>query len=312
MCAIYGFLNYKKGLSNKALRRLIKHLSIEAEVRGTHATGISYVSNGNVFTYKQPKPAHKVKLKFPKRTKAVIGHTRYTTQGSEKLNYNNHPFEGECENGKFALAHNGVLWNDKELREDNNLPDTHIETDSYIAVQLLEQQGNLDFDSLKYMAESIEGSFMLTILRKDNTLFLVKGSNPITIYHFPELGIYIYASTKEILEKALDKTSISGEYEEIVMREGDIMSISPDGVISSSEFDDMASYGYGYTRRLQYVDEIEDEVSSLEHWFHFYGMTREDIYALLDYGYTVDDLWEMVDDPEIFEHELSVMCGTYC
>lgn len=46
-----------------------------------------------------------------------MGHTRHTTQGNEKRNYNNHPFTGKCKNLKFAIAHNGVLFNDKELRK---------------------------------------------------------------------------------------------------------------------------------------------------------------------------------------------------
>lgn len=302
MCAIYGFLQYgKKGLSNRMLRKLIKNLSIEAEVRGTHATGISYVKNGKVETYKQPKPAHEVKLKFPKKTRAVIGHTRYTTQGDQKFNYNNHPFNGECHDGEFALAHNGVIWNDTELRIANNLPDTHIETDSYIAVQLLERQNFLDLDSLKCMAEVLQGSFMLTLLREDNTLFLVKGDNPIELYHFPELKLYVYASTKDILDKALKKTKIEKYvYEVINLHEGDILAINPDGTTENGEFDANAVFD----------DELakEDaEISQFLMWTDFYGIDEEDVYMLLDYGWTMDALWELVDDPDVIRNEIEAI-----
>jgi len=303
MCAIYGFLQYgDKGLSNKMLRKLIKNLSIEAEVRGTHATGISYAKNGKMVTYKQPKPAHKVKLKFPKKTRAVIGHTRYTTQGSEKLNYNNHPFEGESKNGQFALAHNGVLWNDIELRIANNLPDTHIETDSYIAVQLIENQEYLDHYSLQCMAELLQGSFMLTILREDNTLFLVKGDNPIELYHFPELGLYVYASTKDILDKALKATKIKGAYETIVLHEGDIFAINPDGTTESSQFDAESAFYAGLEREIG--KEEEEELRQILMWTDFYGIDEEDIYTMLDYGWTTEDLWDMIDDPDVITNEI--------
>ena len=43
---------------------------------------------------------------------------------------------------------------------------TSVETDSYVAVQLLEQQKTLDFDSLQAMAEKVEGSFVFTVLDK--------------------------------------------------------------------------------------------------------------------------------------------------
>ena len=108
MCAVFGFLDYKGKTSNAVLKKLIHYLSVAAEVRGTDATGIAYVRGGSMVTYKKPKPAHKVKLFFPRDTRAVIGHTRFTTQGSEKRNCNNHPFEGRCGKESFALAHNGA------------------------------------------------------------------------------------------------------------------------------------------------------------------------------------------------------------
>ncbi len=64
--------------------------------------------------------------------------TSHATQGEVKKNYNNHPFFGNCKNLKFALAHNGIITNDDILRKEHKLPKTKIETDSYIAVQLLE------------------------------------------------------------------------------------------------------------------------------------------------------------------------------
>ena len=121
MCAVFGFLDYKGKVSNAVLKKLIHYLSVAAEVRGTDATGIAYVRGSSMVTYKKPKPAHKVKLFFPRDTRAVIGHTRFTTQGSEKRNCNNHPFEGHCGKESFALAHNGVLYNDRELRREQHL-----------------------------------------------------------------------------------------------------------------------------------------------------------------------------------------------
>ena len=208
MCAVFGYLDYKGKVSNAILKKLIQNLSIAAEVRGTDATGISYVNHGKVVTFKKAKPAHKVKLYFPKNTRTVIGHTRMTTQGSEKYNYNNHPFNGRCGTETFSLAHNGVLYNDAELKAKYHLPKTPIETDSYVAVQLLEQEKQLHAESIKKMTELIKGSFVFTILRNDNTLFLVKGNNPLTLYHFPALGLYVYASTKSILDNALQQVNL--------------------------------------------------------------------------------------------------------
>ncbi len=76
MCAVFGFLDYKSKISNTILKKLIQNLSIAAEVRGTDATGISYVNHGKVVTFKKAKPAHKVKLYFPKNTITTIIHLK--------------------------------------------------------------------------------------------------------------------------------------------------------------------------------------------------------------------------------------------
>ena len=82
------------------------------------------------------------------------------------------------------MAHNGMLYNDRYLRRKLHLPRTRIETDSYAAVQLLEQQGTLGFDSLRYMAEKVEGSFTFSVLDGNDHLYLVKGDNPLCLYYF--------------------------------------------------------------------------------------------------------------------------------
>ena len=178
MCSLFGWTDYAGIVPHKILRKLTQALANAAEERGTDAAGISYVRNGEVIIYKRPKPAHKLHFNPPEGTTAVMGHTRMATQGDKKLNFNNHPFAGHA-GRDFAFAHNGVLWNDKELRRDKVIPGTYIDTDSYIGVQLIEKQGKLDFDSLKYMAETVEGNFTFTVLDQNNDLYIEKGSNPL-------------------------------------------------------------------------------------------------------------------------------------
>ena len=72
MCAIFGFLDYGKKVNHKVLVKLTNELAKAAEIRGTDATGISYVKGCKMVTFKKAKPAHKVNLYFPKETTAVI------------------------------------------------------------------------------------------------------------------------------------------------------------------------------------------------------------------------------------------------
>ncbi len=234
MCAIFGFLNYGKKIGYRKLKNLVKELSIACEVRGTNATGISYVKGGVIKVFKKPKLAHKLNLYFPKNTTTLIGHTRYTTQGSEKFNQNNHPFKSKL-NG-FSLAHNGIICNDRQLREQYQLPQTNIETDSYIAVQLLDYCNQVDFESIKFMAENLQGSFAISILDCDKTLYLVKGDNPIYLIHFKSLGLYLYSSTKEIMLEALIKSKFNLDFEVIHLDDADIISINSIGVIKKDYF----------------------------------------------------------------------------
>ena len=311
MCAVFGFLDYKGKISNAVLKKLVHYLSVAAEVRGTDATGIAYVRSSGIITYKKPKPAHKVKLFFPRDTRAVIGHTRFTTQGSEKRNCNNHPFEGRCGTESFALAHNGVLYNDRELRREQHLPTTPIETDTYVAVQLLEQGQNLDAENIKRMAELVEGSFVFTILRNDNTLFLVKGNNPLTLYHFPALGLYVYASTKSILDNALQKVHMTEKACEVEISEGEIIEISPSGNLHKSTFEIQDyihtmfnPYNWDQLDYAKWWMEDEREELLLEYCGTF-GVSEEEVQLLLDFGYDPDEIEELLMDTAAMEEAIS-------
>ena len=117
MCCLFGIYNYS-GKDIKDLSKVTNALAKEATARGTDATGIAYNYKGSLVIHKEPKSAYQIKFKHPDNVTAVMGHTRHTTQGNEKLNYNNHPFSGKCRNTNFALAHNGILVNDKSLRRN--------------------------------------------------------------------------------------------------------------------------------------------------------------------------------------------------
>lgn len=299
MCALFGWLDYKGIVSCKLLKKLTQALANAAEERGTDASGISYIHDGNVVIYKRPKPAHKIRFAAPDDTRAMMGHTRMTTQGNEKYNYNNHPFLGHADIS-FALAHNGVLYNDKALRREKQLPETFIETDSYIAVQLIEQQKKLDFSSLQSMAESVQGNFTFTVLDAENSLYIIKGNNPMCLLHFADLGLYVYASTESILAKALKKINLLNvPFSKIEVTQGEILRISSDGLLTRSKFkvqdnfDSIAWMQYAYDWEDDYYTQQEQLLLEM---CGCYGITEDDVILLLDYGYTADEIEDMLLD----------------
>lgn len=121
----------------------------------------------------------------------------------------------------------------------------------FVAVQILEKLKQLNAESIKYMAEKVDGSFSFTILDEENTLWLVKGDSPLSIIHFPMRRVYVYASTDEILYKGLVGTDFfkeikTGNFEEIDIEEGQILSIRTDGAIVRNKFDYLTNYYSDY------------------------------------------------------------------
>ncbi len=308
MCALFGWLDYKHIVPYRVLKKLTQALANAAEERGTDAAGISYVKDGKVTIFKRPKPAHKIHFNAPDSTKAVMGHTRMATQGDKSQNFNNHPFSGTAGDTSFAFAHNGVLWNDKELRKDKLIPDIRIETDSYVAVQLIESQRKLDFDSLKYMAETVEGNFTFTALDQNNSLYIIKGSNPMCLLHFESLGLYIYASTESIMKNALKRIGLHKlAPEKIEVVEGDILRIDRNGEITRSEFEPKlyrSKYTNWYGDAEPYYGVHEELLLA---YCNCYGVDSSDVELLLEYGYTCDEIEDMLMDYDLIHETIKAV-----
>ena len=306
MCALFGWLDYKGIVPYKTLKKLTQALANAAEERGTDASGISYIKDGKVTIYKRPKPAHKLRFNIPDGTKAVMGHTRMTTQGNEKFNYNNHPFPGHADK-EFAFAHNGVLYNDSTLRKEKQLSPTHIETDSYVAVQLIEHQGRLDFDSLKSMAEDVQGNFTFTVLDEDNSLYIIKGSSPMFLIHFKAMGLYVYTSTESIMKNALKKVFLNKFfYERIDTIDGDILKINCTGAIERSEFQTHQNFKFGdwYDDYDMYYTMHEQLILDMCGCF---GVDEDDVIMLLDYGYSADEIEAMLMDYDMISETVNAV-----
>lgn len=294
MCAIFGLLDYKCKLTVAQRLQIIKVLGTAAEVRGTDATGIAFFQRKRLCIQKAPKPAHKMRFRIPADIRVIMGHTRMTTQGNAKYNQNNHPFPGKAGNTTFALAHNGVFTNDKELRLLYNLPETDIETDSYVTVQLIEKQKEVSPGSLAKMAELLEGHFTFTVLDQNNNLFFIKGNNPLTIYQFPALGIYLYASTAEILDHALSVLGIKQKHQIIQPKQGEILQIDRFGRQSITKFNtEKINWGWPYVRwpkssvQQSYIDDLKHIVS-------FYGYDDVIVDELLADGFSLEEIEDFI------------------
>ena len=249
MCSIFGF-NLKEDLEG------LKNIGIAGESRGTDATGVSVLNtDGSFDIIKGPVKASNFYWgEIRNGQNFYQGHTRATTQGNEINNQNNHPFISDAND--FTLTHNGVIYNDKGLKTKFNLPDTDIETDTYVAVQLMEFFKNkrngdkLEITDIKNACEELSGSFALSILTNDGRLFLLRHKNPMfVLFNSEDL---VYASTLEMVE-AMYKTvkkdtethmnGIAGNIEEDVIYEIDLEELK---VINKNKFSTNSYSGYSY------------------------------------------------------------------
>ena len=303
MCGLYGVLSY--GNKVKDMAEITEALAVESAVRGTDATGIAYNKNGKLTVFKKSKSAYEMSFSVPKNTVAVMGHTRHATQGTLNFNGNNHPFKGMCGDEEFALAHNGIICNDKKLRRELRLPSTIIDTDSYIAVQLIESQKKLDFKSLKYMAEKVEGSFAFTVLDKDNSIWFVVGNNPLCVMFYD--GFLLYASTQEILCKAIKKLHLKAPTDILEPKEGEILKIDRTGRITTGAFEPKTSFEHWWRKYPYFRDYCEDTPESYDDLFSVakaFGVSANEVQALLDYGCSEEEIEEMLYDPALL-HEMT-------
>ena len=308
MCSLFGLIDFDKRLTAKQKNRILNTLARECEVRGTDATGIAYNIAGRMRVYKRPLPAHKMRLHIPNGVNVVMGHTRMTTQGSEKRNQNNHPFAGKADGKSFALAHNGVLWNDRTLKLTENLPQTSVETDSYVAVQLIEKQNALDFDRLKTMAETVEGSFVFTVLDNEDSIWFVVGDNPLCIFRYD--GFLLYASTEKILCNTASKLHLSAPVSVQHPEEGEILKIDRNGQVTTGSFIPRMIYPHWWRYRPYYGSFLLDEEEQKSIYGDLFnaaksmGVSEDEIQALLDYGCDPDEIEELLYDPALL-HEMT-------
>ena len=316
MCCLFGLLDYKQRLSLDRRQEILRVLSISSEERGTDATGIAYFKRDRLYIQKAPRAAHRMHFRLSQEARYIMGHTRMTTQGKAQVNYNNHPFAGKASKaGKtaFALAHNGMIHNDKSLQVSRQLPHTKVETDSYVAVQLLEQERTLDFTAFRNMAEALQGTFTITVLDANNNLYIVKGNNPMCIYQFKGEGFYLYASTQEILDDAVKKLGLDKRpHKNIRITSGEILRIAADGSMKRGYFNDSALWSVGPVYSLwdwprSYTRQAEKDARSdmLELYSQISGYSYDTLAMLQDAGFDLMDIEQMIYDPALMEECLA-------
>ena len=119
---------------------------------------------------------------------------------------------------------------------------------------------------------------------------------------FPGLGCYLYASTNEIMDIALDGLGLSRLAEtDIPIGQGDIMAIDARGQRTVTRFDDtrlrtpryFCDWGWP---RPTVLSEPDDYMETVLEYGQRRGVPEWELRLLLDAGYDALDLEEMIHD----------------
>lgn len=189
MCAIIGAV-VRNPTANDF--QLLKRVFLESKIRGMHATGISYVKNGEIITEKLPVPADQFPFKFSEYVNEdgnlyLVGHCRYSTSD---LEYNQ-----PISNGNLSVVHNGVITQElPEKWEELYGYNCQTKNDSELLLHTIEE----DVSPLERWKDA---SLSVCVLSRQKTLKVFRnGKRPNYLTLIPN-GVII-TSTKDISKRA--------------------------------------------------------------------------------------------------------------
>jgi len=180
MCGIVGYLG------NKDVDSVILVGLEKLEYRGYDSAGIAAIHDGKLFVKKR---AGRLKILYSLMNGQVIngnlgiGHTRWATHG-KVTDENAHPHT-DCTD-TIAVAHNGIIENFRELREELEKKGHKFrsETDSEVIPHLIEEyyEGSL-VEAVRKAISRLKGAFALAVIssREPDTLIGVRKDSPLIV-----------------------------------------------------------------------------------------------------------------------------------
>lgn len=189
MCGIFGMIG-KNAVGNTltALKLL--------EYRGYDSAGIAAKRNGHIDVYKtEGRIAALAKIvQGAEETDMAIGHTRWATHGAV-CTQNAHPFLSR--DGRFAIVHNGIIENYKQLKQTLPSVDFGSQTDSETVAHLLAREYRGDaLQAVLTVARLLKGSFAIAIVCVETrTIYAVKNKSPLVV-GLSESGAYLCSDVR--------------------------------------------------------------------------------------------------------------------
>jgi len=183
MCGLVGYL----GKSN-ATPFLVEGLK-RLEYRGYDSSGIALNTRAGIVLKKRQGKIANLKAELNELPESYLGiaHNRWATHGPPS-DRNAHPHVSN--NGKIAIAHNGIIENHQELQEELSAKGFNFisETDSEVICQLtqhvMDEDPKLNFaDAVQKVLPRLAGTYGILFLHLDypDTLIGVRNGSPLCL-----------------------------------------------------------------------------------------------------------------------------------
>lgn len=183
MCGIFGISSQKKIDVAQVIRDGLKRL----EYRGYDSWGIAVLNKRSIEVVKKIGAIPETLPHTMPEVLAGIGHTRWATHGGV-TQANAHPHTSL--DGSFALAHNGIVENFEELKQElQQKGRTFVtQTDTEVIVGLLEQEFLKTDDSLEARSSAVRNIFKrlqgrntIIVLAKNNEILAARNGSPLVV-----------------------------------------------------------------------------------------------------------------------------------
>lgn len=278
MCGIIGIIGKGDHLGLK-LHNSLKRL----EYRGYDSCGIAVVSDHTILVKKDSGKIDEVAQKFSfDSIHGVygIGHTRWATHGPPTYK-NAHPHLSS--NKKFAIAHNGIIANYKELKKDLIEKGYKFvsETDSEVFSHLIEEHytKNLE-ETVRKVLSYVKGTYGLLVISVDEEKLVAARKESPLLIGVGKNEMYVGSDISSFLEYTNTAIPIDdGEYAVVTPSHYEIREILSGTLLSKKEFTfdwnaEMAKKG-GYSHFM--LKEIHEQPSVVK---NVLAIPQDDILGL--------------------------------
>lgn len=220
MCGIFGFVpDNNSSVPRRILSSTLKDLMVLSESRGKEASGLAILSDHDIDVLKSALSSGRLlhtrqfkeiesSISRSHEVRAVIGHSRLVTTGSQYDNDNNQPVTTDESVG----IHNGIITNHDRIWTDFPEMTRRYQVDSEVIFSLINffNKREMDLISATRTAFSIiEGAASIALIFTDIDVLLLATNNG-SLYSISKKTNtpFIFASEKHILGRLIEKYSL--------------------------------------------------------------------------------------------------------